>query len=99
MIQSLVYCYFIYGDPIYIDLADEYWNDVFDTVEKESYYIGEVNRDYLMGYFLGWSGLIDSVILLNICKKEKEDRLAKLWIPLNLSTLLYQQKIRQEGGY
>ena len=32
-------------------------------------------------------------------KKEKEDRLAKLWIPLNLSTLLYQQKIRQEGGY
>lgn len=99
MIQSLVYCYFIYGDPIYIDLADEYWNDVCDTVEKESYYIGEVNRDYLMGYFLGWSGLIDSVILLNICKKEKEDRLAKLWIPLNLSTLLYQQKIRQEGGY
>lgn len=60
--------------------------------------MGEPNRDYLMGYFLGWSGIIDSVMLLNICKSGNPKMQEKIWIPINLSSLTYQKKIRSGGN-
>ena len=98
VIQSLIFCYVIHKEQTYLEIADKYWKKVCKAVDENSYYTGEPNRDYLMGYFLGWSGIIDSVMLLNICKKNDEKSEEELWIPINLSSLSYQKELKSGGN-
>ena len=88
IIQTLVYCYRVKKDERYIKLADEYWANIGEVALNNGFITGEKNRDYLLGYFLGWSGITDSLVLLNTFKEGGE-----LWIPLNLSSPVYQEVI------
>ncbi|HFR3219274.1 TPA: DUF4135 domain-containing protein, partial [Streptococcus suis] len=63
-VQSLLFVYAITDDKRFLDLANKYWKKVFVIAKKNGYYTGEKSRDYLLGYFLGWSGIIDTAILL-----------------------------------
>ncbi|MGQ7439968.1 lanthionine synthetase LanC family protein [Streptococcus suis] len=87
-VQSLLFVYAITDDKRFLDLANKYWKKVFVIAKKNGYYTGEKSRDYLLGYFLGWSGIIDTAILLkNYNKGEKS------YIPLNLSSESYQKEL------
>lgn len=91
IIQTLIYCYRVKKDERYIKLADKYWANVSEVALNNGFFTGEKNRDYLLGYFLGWSGIIDSLVLLNTFKTG-----GKLWIPLNLSSPAYQEECNRE---
>lgn len=91
VIQSLLFSYTITKDKRYLELTENYWNLVYQKARKNGFYIGESNREYLLGYMLGWSGVIDTILLLNLIKSGK-----KHWIPINLSTLEYQEKLKKE---
>lgn len=91
VIQSLLFCYTVTKDKRYVELADNYWNLVYEKAQSDGFYIGESNREYLLGYMMGWSGVIDTILLLNLIKDGK-----KHWIPLNLSTNEYQEQLKKE---
>lgn len=88
IVQSLLFVYAVTEDSRYLDLANSFWEKIFIFVKKIGYYTGEQSRDYLMGYFLGWSGIIDTGILL-----KNYNRGEKSFIPLNLSSKDYQEKL------
>lgn len=71
-------------------LANEYWLSVLKLIDINGYYTGEKNRDYLLGYFLGWSGMADSALLLKMYNEGSSPL-----IPLNLSSLDYQKKLME----
>lgn len=91
VIQSLLFCYIVTKDKRYIELADSYWNLVYKKAQSDGFYIGESNREYLLGYMMGWSGVIDTILLLNLVKDGRQH-----WIPLNLSTIDYQEQLKKE---
>ncbi|BDQ49945.1 hypothetical protein EfsSVR2281_17560 [Enterococcus faecalis] len=75
-------------------LANEYWLSVLKLIDINGYYTGEKNRDYLLGYFLGWSGMADSALLLKMYNEGSSPL-----IPLNLSSLDYQKKLMGGVNY
>lgn len=88
IIQSLLFVYAVTDDFRYLNLANTFWKRAFYFVNKNGFYTGERYRDYLMGYFLGWSGIIDSAILLKMFNKGE-----KAFLPLNLSSKDYQDTL------
>lgn len=56
--------------------------------KQNVFYTGDKNRDYLLGYFLGWSGFADAGLLLNIFNSGGNS-----WIPLNFSSDEYQHPL------
>lgn len=91
VIQSLLFTYDASGDPWYLSLANQYWENVLDLANKHGFYTGEKNRDYLLGYFLGWGGVADSAFLLKMYNNGNS-----AWLPLNLSSASYQRNIYKE---
>lgn len=88
VLQSLLFTYAASGDKWYLSLANQYWEDVLELANKNGFYTGEKNRDYLLGYFLGWSGVAESAFLLRIFNSGNLS-----WFPLNLSSNVYQQML------
>lgn len=86
VLQSLLFAYEASGDSWYLSLANQYWETVLDLANTHGFYTGEKNRDYLLGYFLGWSGVADSALLLKMYNNGDS-----AWFPLNLSSVSYQQ--------
>ena len=86
VLQSLLFAYVMTKDIWYLSLAENYWKKVFRLAKIHGFYTGEKNRDYLLGYFLGWSGTADSAILLQLFLRGETP-----WIPLGLSAELYQK--------
>lgn len=86
VLQSLLFAYATSKDVWYLSLAEKYWEKALRLAKTQGFYTGEKNRDYLMGYFLGWSGTADSAVLLNLFREGKVS-----WIPLGLSSDLYQK--------
>ncbi|WP_079528018.1 type 2 lanthipeptide synthetase LanM [Halobacillus hunanensis] len=86
VLQSLLFAYEALGDSWYLSLANQYWETVLDLANNNGFYTGEKNRDYLLGYFLGWSGVADSALLLKMYNNGDP-----AWFPLNLSSVSYQQ--------
>lgn len=86
VLQSLLFTYEVSGDYWYLSLANQYWETVLDLANNHGFYTGEKNRDYLLGYFLGWSGVADSALLLKMCNNG-----VSAWFPLNLSSVSYQR--------
>lgn len=91
VLQSLLFTYAASGDHWYLSLANQYWESVLKLAIKNGFYTGENNRDYLLGYFLGWSGIADSALLLQICNNGDSS-----WFPLNLSSNTYQKILFRE---
>ena len=92
VLQSLLFAYAVLGDDRYLSMANDYWNKVLELVRENGFYTGEKNRDYLLGYFLGWSGVADSALLLQVCNEG-----SRPWFPLNLSSDAYQEKVIRRG--
>lgn len=93
VLQSLLFTYEASGDNWYLSLANQYWETVLDLANNHGFYTGEKNRDYLLGYFLGWSGVADSALLLKMYNNGDS-----AWFPLNLSSVSYQRNnISKEG--
>lgn len=88
VLQSLLFAYETLEDSWYLELANQYWETVLDLSNNNGFYTGEKNRDYLLGYFLGWGGVADSAILLKMYNDGES-----AWLPLNLSSAPYQQRI------
>lgn len=86
VLQSLLFTYATSGDLWYLSLANQYWENVLRLANKNGFYTGEKNRDYLLGYFLGWSGMAESALLLQIYNRGSSS-----WFPLNLSSNTYQK--------
>lgn len=91
VLQSLLYAYEASGDSWYLTLANQYWETVLDLANHHGFYTGERNRDYLLGYFLGWSGVADSALLLKMYNNGDS-----AWFPINLSSVSYQRNIYKE---
>ncbi|MEJ9150345.1 type 2 lanthipeptide synthetase LanM [Bacillus smithii] len=91
VLQSLLFAYEATGDSWYLSLANQYWETVLDLANNHGFYTGEKNRDYLLGYFLGWSGVADSALLLKMYNNGDS-----AWFPLNLSSVSYQRSIYKE---
>lgn len=85
VLQSLLFAFQITGDSFYLSKANEYWANALSLAKKNGFYTGEENRDYILGYFLGWGGVADSALLLNIINSGKS-----VWFPLNISSTQYQ---------
>lgn len=64
VVQSLLQSYFDTGDSYFKDLAIDYWSKVLGYAREFGYYTGEPQRDYLLGYFLGWAGIFDTSLLV-----------------------------------
>lgn len=102
VLQSLLFAYAVLGDEKYLSMANSFWKKVLKIANEKGFYTGERNRDYLLGYFLGWSGVAQAGLLLKVCNEGNIP-----WFPLNLSSDIYQKKlIRGEkenyavcGGY
>lgn len=94
VLQAILFTYAITKDSWYFLAAEKYCNRLLQIANNNGFYTGENNRDYLMGYFLGWSGLADSILLLNIFREGKISS-----FPLNLSSDDYQKKLFKEGMY
>ncbi|WP_249856680.1 type 2 lanthipeptide synthetase LanM [Bacillus safensis] len=90
VLQSLLFSYDFSGDPMYLSFANQYWENVLNLANNQGFYTGEKNRDYLLGYFLGWSGVADSALLLKIYNNGDS-----AWFPLNLSSVSYQRNIKE----
>lgn len=90
VLQSILFAFKVSKRPEYLMLANEYWLSVLKLANMNGYYTGEKHRDYLLGYFLGWSGMADSALLLKMFN-EGDSPL----IPLNLSSSDYQKKITE----
>lgn len=90
VLQSLLFAYKVSKKSEYIILANEYWLSVLKLIDQNGYYTGEKYRDYLLGYFLGWSGMADSALLLKMYNEGSSPL-----IPLNLSSLDYQKKLME----
>lgn len=88
VLQSLLFTYSTTNDEWYLSLANNFWEKVLYLSKKNGFYTGEKNRDYILGYFLGWSGFADSCLLLFQFNNKK-----KPWIPLNLSSNIYQENL------
>ncbi|MGT2731841.1 lanthionine synthetase LanC family protein [Streptococcus ruminantium] len=88
IVQSLLFVYATTDDRRFLELANNFWEKSFRIAKKNGYYTGEESRDYLLGYFLGWSGIIDTAILLRNYNKDE-----KSYIPLNLSSKDYQKEL------
>lgn len=91
VLQSLLFAYEVSGDSWYLSLANQYWETVLDLANAHGFYTGEKNRDYLLGYFLGWSGVADSALMLKMYNNGHS-----AWFPLNLSSASYQRNIYKE---
>ena len=85
ILQAILFAYKTSGDERLLGLARGYWTKCLVMAQKNGYMTGEENRDYIMGYFLGWSGFSDSANLLDMYLKGH-----KPWVPLNLSGDIYQ---------
>ncbi|KPN14193.1 hypothetical protein AKG37_08970 [Bacillus australimaris] len=90
VLQSLLFSYDVSGDAMYLSFANQYWENVLKLANNQGFYTGEKNRDYLLGYFLGWSGVADSALLL-----KKYNNGDSAWFPLNLSSVSYQRNIKE----
>lgn len=88
VLQSLLFTYAALGDDKYLSMANRYWKTVLERACKNGFCTGENNRDYLLGYFLGWSGVAESALLLQICNEGSIP-----WFPLNLSSKTYQESV------
>lgn len=86
VLQSLLFAHEAFGDSWYLSLANQYWLNALDLANTHGFYTGEKNRDYLLGYFLGWSGVADSALLLKMSNNDEH-----VWFPINLSSVSYQQ--------
>lgn len=91
IMQSLLFAYAVTKDVWYLSATEQYCEKVLNIAKKRGFYTGEKNREYLLGYFLGWSGFADSILLLNIFKKGNVST-----IPLNLSADSYQNILFEE---
>lgn len=65
VVQSLLQSYFDTGDSSFKTLAIDYWTKVLGYASEFGYYTGEPQRDYLLGYFLGWAGIFDTSLLVH----------------------------------
>lgn len=88
VLQSLLFAHETLGDSRYLSLANEYWETVLDLANTNGFYTGEKNKDYILGYFLGWGGIADSALLLKMFNNG-----TPTWFPLSLSSVSYQQNI------
>lgn len=91
VLQSLLFAYATSGDHWYLALANEFWENVLDRAHVNGFCTGEENRDYLLGYFLGWSGVAESALLLKMYNNDNSS-----WFPLNLSSNAYQQMLFED---
>lgn len=91
VLQTLLYVYSNSKDKRYLFLANKYWEKVLNLSKKNGFYTGEYNRDYILGYFLGWGGFADSSLLL---KMYNEGLMPP--IPLNLSSENFQVYLRED---
>lgn len=88
VLQTLLFVYSNTKDKRYLSLANKYWKKVLDNSIKYGFYNGERDKDYLLGYFQGWSGFTDSALLL-----DKYNNNEHVWIPINLSSDIYQHNL------
>lgn len=92
VLQSLLFAYTALGDDRYLSMANNYWKMVLEKANQNGFCTGEKNREYLLGYFLGWSGVAESALLLQICNAGSVP-----WFPLNLSSNGYQENVIRRG--
>lgn len=81
VVQSLVQCSRVRRASWALDMAEDHLRRVAAKVARHGYETGTPTRTNLPGYFLGWSGLADSVLL---CELERAEQLS--WVPLALAS-------------
>jgi len=79
-LQALLYASQRTGEEDFVALADGYWRQALRHAATQGFYTGERQKDHLLGYMLGWSGVADSAVLLDAYRSGRRP-----WIPLGLS--------------
>ncbi|MGL4176032.1 MAG: DUF4135 domain-containing protein [Dermatophilaceae bacterium] len=81
VVQTLVHCAGVRGSRWPLDLAADYWPRVAKHARDEGYVTGAAGRQGVLGYFLGWSGIADSGLLLEAAVAG-----AVPWVPLSMAS-------------
>ncbi|RAX22587.1 MULTISPECIES: DUF4135 domain-containing protein [unclassified Actinomyces] len=79
VLQSLLWAYECTGSSEFEVRARNYWRKALEHARKYGYYTGELHRDYLCGYMLGWAGIADSGLLVSMESKRR-------WLPLSMAS-------------
>ncbi|MVF16000.1 type 2 lanthipeptide synthetase LanM [Fructilactobacillus sanfranciscensis] len=93
ILQTLLFIYNTCKDKKILDIANNFWEKSIESAQKNGFYTGIKRNDYILGYFIGWSGFIDTAIILNNINKNNE----YMWIPINLSSNNYQKNLIMRG--
>ncbi|MGL5867323.1 MAG: DUF4135 domain-containing protein [Dermatophilaceae bacterium] len=81
VVQSLVHGAEVRGARWLLDLAADYWVRVVAHARAEGYVTGDTGRQGVLGYFLGWSGIADTGLLLEAALAGRSP-----WVPLSMTS-------------
>ncbi|TFB53418.1 type 2 lanthipeptide synthetase LanM [Cryobacterium sp. Sr3] len=80
VVQSLVWLADCLEETWPLDDAENYWNAAMAKAASDGYYIGAQENYSALGYFLGWSGVLDTMTLLKGALEGRRE-----WVPLSLT--------------
>lgn len=77
VVQSLLHLAAVRDETWPVDLAADHWQRVAKHARDEGYLTGDPARQGLLGYFLGWSGIADTGLLLSAAREGRPS-----WVPV-----------------
>ncbi|MGL4743514.1 MAG: DUF4135 domain-containing protein, partial [Dermatophilaceae bacterium] len=90
VVQTLVHCAEVRGARWPLDVAADYWPRVAKHARDEGYVTGDTGRQGVLGYFLGWSGIADTGLLLAAAMAG-----GRPWVPLSMTSSCAEAESRR----
>ena len=87
ILQALLHAARCTKDPWFVDVAHDYWMQSLEHARRHGFYVGEPNKDHMVGYLLGWGGVAHSAVLLRA--HESGD---PAWAPISLTRSVKEEK-------
>lgn len=81
VVQALVRTAQLRDESWPLTLATDYWQRVAKYARDSGYVTGDPARQGLLGYFLGWSGIADTALLLATAREGE-----RVWVPLSFTS-------------
>ncbi|MFW5473097.1 DUF4135 domain-containing protein [Knoellia sp. CPCC 206450] len=82
VVQALVHVAAVLGDQWPVELASDHWQQVAKHAREDGYVTGDPSRQGLLGYFLGWSGVADTALLLASARAGAARLASPEWVPV-----------------
>lgn len=80
VVQTLVWLAECLDTSWPLDKANSYWNAVMHRASTVGYCIGAPENYSALGYFLGWSGVLDTIAILKGALEGRRE-----WVPISLA--------------